>query len=93
MKKLLIGLILGLFISGCAATYHVRYPQPIIPVRPAITFIDCNSGEGKHVILSDHNIKRYICLSPEEMRKLMWYVLSLEKEITKANATIQEINK
>lgn len=83
MKKLLIGLIIGLFISGCATVPKIHYPTPFKPVRPSITFIDSKDDEGK----------MFISLTPEDARQLMNYVLQLEMELDKCSTTVYEINK
>jgi len=86
MKKLIanLALISSLLVIGCSGV-QVKFPEPVIPARPNLTFRDCQ------IIRVDTN--SYICLTVEEMRTLFAYVLQTEIELIKCTITIKEINK
>lgn len=78
-----LALISSLLVFGCAGSIHVNYPEPIKTDRPQIFFVDSTDDDGK----------TWLCLTVEDTRNLMKYVVTLEKELDKAIATVQEINK
>lgn len=77
-------LALLILLIGCSGV-QVKYTEPIIPVRPNLTFNDCQ--------IIRVSTDKYICLSLEEMRTLFAYVLQTEMELAKCSVTIKEINK
>ena len=79
-----IGFALALLVLliGCSGI-QVKYPEPVKTDRPQIFFVDSTDDDGK----------TWLCLTVEDTRNLMKYIVTLEKDLDKAIVTIQEINK
>lgn len=75
----IIGLLLLTISIGCGTKNTVRWPEPEIRQRPPVNFFD-SAPNG-------------ICLTVEDQRALMDYIILTELELLKARATLEIINQ